>query len=163
MTAPFEDEARALIELIDEIDGRIRHQPGCHECDLFRRVAAALAPRVSTPPSEDWEYGFGWTYLGRLYGSRVDSLERAQQIVAQSPPDDDDVAYLTVRRRKPGPPPEWEPVPAVPVLPTEPETVTQCPKCAVKVTDQTPSAFYASHDETCGGDLCEPTEPEEKR
>lgn len=46
------------------------------------------------------------------------------------------------------------------VLPTEPEG--QCAKCGVKVTGQTPSTFYSSHDETCGGDLSDPTEPEEK-
>lgn len=31
-----------------------------------------------------------------------------------------------------------------------------CPKCGTTVTDQTPSTFYAHHDEACGGALEEP-------
>ena len=34
-----------------------------------------------------------------------------------------------------------------------------CPKRGVTVTDQTPSAFYPSHDERCGGDLSELEDP----
>ncbi len=36
------------------------------------------------------------------------------------------------------------------------EPSATCPKCGTAVTDQTPSTFYTSHDETCGGALEEP-------
>ncbi|QOC59431.1 hypothetical protein SEA_LIFES_108 [Microbacterium phage Lifes] len=37
-----------------------------------------------------------------------------------------------------------------------PEQSAECPKCGVRVADQTPSTFYTHHDETCGGALEEP-------
>ncbi len=45
-----------------------------------------------------------------------------------------------------------------------PEPSAECPKCGVRVTDQTPSTFYTHHDETCGGALEEPQgEPSDAR
>lgn len=38
--------------------------------------------------------------------------------------------------------------------------MNNCPNCGVTVTDQTPSALYLEHDETCGGDLNEPESDE---
>lgn len=40
--------------------------------------------------------------------------------------------------------------------PEVPEPSAECPKCGVRVADQTPSTFYTHHDETCGGALEEP-------
>lgn len=37
-----------------------------------------------------------------------------------------------------------------------PEPSTECPKCGVRATGQTPSTFYTHHDETCDGALEEP-------
>lgn len=37
-----------------------------------------------------------------------------------------------------------------------PEPSTECPKCGVRATGQTPSTFYTHHDETCNGALEEP-------
>lgn len=37
-----------------------------------------------------------------------------------------------------------------------PEPSAECPKCGVRVTDETPSTFYTHHDEACGGPLEEP-------
>lgn len=36
------------------------------------------------------------------------------------------------------------------------EPSAECPKCGVRVTDQTPSTFYTHHDESCLGTLDEP-------
>lgn len=84
-------------------------------------VVDAVRSALSTPPSEDWEYrttvaGRDPHPHGRLNRGDV-SVAEVQAILAADP------RPLILERR---PKVEWEPVPAVPVPPTEPATDPWC-------------------------------------
>lgn len=175
MSTPSEEEARALIERFDWMRNSGICSPTTRGLldDAEAMIVAALASRVSTPPSEDWEYGWrsffanGEEYEWLACSSREEAEGQARECQIEEDhthTGDGHLTYSVWRRRvtTPGP---WEPVPAVPVPPTEPAWDGSMPTDDYGPWGGTegcfghcdPEGWYAK----CRRPA--PTEPEEKR